>query len=106
MKSFDTWLDRFCRKHPNFTLPNLMMYVVIGNVLVFLMDQFSGGTFSGLLSFNRAAIFSGEIWRLRPEVKDEEELVRRLLELYEVEEPELRKDVADFLDSLRKLGIL
>jgi hypothetical protein len=58
---------------------------------------------NGMLTLNEVG---GEIWRLLPEVKDEEELVRRLLELYEVEEPELRKDVADFLDSLRKLGIL
>jgi len=64
VKSFDTWLNRFCRKHPNFCLPNLMMYVVIGNVLVFLMDRFSGGTFSNMLYFNRDAIFSGEVWRL------------------------------------------
>ncbi len=58
---------------------------------------------NGMLTLNEVG---GEIWRLLPEVKDEEELVRRLLELYEVEESELRKDVADFLDSLRKLGIL
>ena len=58
---------------------------------------------NGMLTLNEVG---GEIWRLLPEVKDEEELVRRLLELYEVEEAELRKDVADFLDSLRKLGIL
>jgi len=59
--------------------------------------------FNGMLTLNEVG---GEIWRLLPEVKDEEELVRRLLDLYEVEETELRKDVADFLDSLRKLGIL
>jgi len=58
---------------------------------------------NGMLTLNEVG---GEIWRLLPEVKDEEELVRRLLDLYEVEETELRKDVADFLDSLRKLGIL
>ena len=64
MKSFDTWLDRFCRKYPRFSLPNLMMYVVIGNALVYLLDQFSRGTFSLLLYFSRSAIFRGEIWRL------------------------------------------
>ena len=58
---------------------------------------------NGMLTLNEGG---GEIWRLLPEVKDEEELGRRLLELYEVEESERRKDVADFLDSLRKLGIL
>ena len=58
---------------------------------------------NGMLTLNEVG---GEIWHLLPEVKDEEELIARLLDLYEVEEEELRKDVGDFLDSLRKLGIL
>ncbi len=58
---------------------------------------------NGMLTLNEVG---GEIWRLLPEVRDEEELIARLLELYEVEEQELRKDVTEFLDSLRKLGIL
>lgn len=64
VKSFDSWLDRFCRKHPRFEVPNLIVYIIIGNALVFLLDRFSGGTFSLLISFNRSAIFSGQIWRL------------------------------------------
>ena len=64
MNSFDSWLNRFCRKHPRFELPNLMMYVVIGNVLVYLLDMFSRGTFSALLTFSRSAILHGQIWRL------------------------------------------
>lgn len=64
MNSFDTWLDRFCRKHPRFGIPNLMMYVVFGNLLVFLLDQFSGGACTDLLCFSRSAIFSGQVWRL------------------------------------------
>ena len=58
---------------------------------------------NGMLTLNEVG---GEIWRLLPEVKDEEELIARLLDLYEVEEEELRKDVGDFLESLRKLGLL
>jgi len=64
VNSFDSWLNRFCRKHPRFELPNLMMYVVIGNVLVYLLDMFSRGTFSALLTFSRSAILHGQIWRL------------------------------------------
>lgn len=64
MRSFDNWLDRFCRRFPGFALPNLMMYVVLGNVLVYCMDQFSAGTFSAMLCFSRAAILRGELWRL------------------------------------------
>ncbi len=58
---------------------------------------------NGMLTLNEVG---GEIWRLLPEVEDEEELITRLLEIYDVEEEELRKDVAEFLNALRKLGIL
>ena len=58
---------------------------------------------NGMLTLNE---MGGEIWKLLPQVADEEELIQRLLEEYEVEEDELRKDVREFLDSLKKLGIL
>ena len=58
---------------------------------------------NGMLTLNE---MGGEIWKLLPQVKDEEELIQRLLEEYEVEEEELRADVTEFLGSLRKLGIL
>ena len=58
---------------------------------------------NGMLTLNEVG---GDIWKLLPEVKDEEELVARLLDIYEVEEEELRADVTEFLNSLRKLGIL
>ena len=58
---------------------------------------------NGMLTLNE---MGGEIWKLLPQVADEEELIQRLLEEYEVEEEELRRDVTEFLDSLKKLGIL
>lgn len=58
---------------------------------------------NGMLTLNEVG---GEIWRLLPEAEDEEDLIARLLEIYDVEEEELRKDVTDFLNTLRKLGIL
>ena len=58
---------------------------------------------NGMLTLNE---MGGEIWKLLPQVRDEEELIQRLLEEYEVGEEELRADVTEFLDSLRKLGIL
>lgn len=58
---------------------------------------------NGMLTLNEVG---AEIWHLLPEVKDEEELIARLLEIYEVEEEPLRKDVSEFLNSLRTLGIL
>lgn len=67
MRAMQHWLDRFCYKHPRLGIPGLMRYIVIGNVLVYLLDLFSiggGAIGSGLFSFNTSAILSGQIWRL------------------------------------------
>ncbi len=58
---------------------------------------------NGMLTLNEAG---AEIWKMLPEVKTEEEIISRLLEEYEVEEAELRRDVTAFLDKLRELGII
>ena len=64
MKAISRWLDRFCYNHPNFGIPNLMKYIVIGNVLVYFLDMFSQGYVSWMLSFSRPLILRGEVWRI------------------------------------------
>ena len=67
MRAIQQWLDRFCLKHPRLSIPGLMRYVVIGNVLIYLLDMFSlggGAVGSSLFSFNAPAILSGQVWRL------------------------------------------
>jgi len=66
MKTFNRWLDRFCAMHPRFGISNLMLYVAIGNVAVYLIDLFSysGFALTSALMFSREAIFHGQIWRL------------------------------------------
>ena len=64
MRSVDSWLDRFAYKHPRLGIPRLMLYIVLGNLIVFFFDQFSGYTFSPLLMFSAANILHGEVWRL------------------------------------------
>ena len=64
MRSIEKRLDQFCRNHPRFGIPNLMTVLVIGTVIVFLLDRFSGYGASMLLSFSSSAIFHGQIWRL------------------------------------------
>lgn len=61
-----TWLDRFCAKHPRFSIPNLMLYIAIANVGIALIDMFGMGgvSLSNMLYFSRDAILSGQIWRL------------------------------------------
>ena len=58
---------------------------------------------NGMIILNEVG---GEVWKLLPEVADEEELISRLLEEYDVEEAVLRKDVEAFLGELRALNIL
>ena len=64
MRSVDSWLSRFCYRHPRLGIPNLMRYVVFANVIVFVMDMFSSGTFSALLAFHPARVLHGQVWRL------------------------------------------
>ena len=64
MGTLSRWLSRFCYKHPNFSIPGLMKYIAIGNVVVWLLTMVSNGTFVSLLTFIPERIFRGEVWRL------------------------------------------
>ncbi|MCI8870779.1 MAG: rhomboid family intramembrane serine protease [Lawsonibacter sp.] len=64
MKMLSRWLSRFCYDHPRFGIPELMKYIVFGNVAVFVLDLFSQGTFSAIIAFYPSLIFRGQIWRL------------------------------------------
>jgi hypothetical protein len=59
--------------------------------------------FNGMITLNEVG---GEVWKLLPLVADEEELIARLLEEYDVEESVLRQDVEAFLGELRALKII
>ena len=39
-------IDRFCAKHPNFGIPNLMKIIVFGQIAVYLVDLISRLMFS------------------------------------------------------------
>lgn len=67
MRALQRWLDRFCLKHPRLSIPGLMRYIIIGNVIVYLLNAFSmGGTALGsaYLGFDAVQILHGQIWRL------------------------------------------
>ena len=57
-------IDRFCAKHPGFGVPNLMMYMAIGQGIVGLLDLFTKEGLSGLMMFDGAHILAGQVWRL------------------------------------------
>ncbi len=65
MKKLHDTIDRFCILHPRFGIPNLMLYIVIANFAVYLLDSFSNGTtLSGLLYFSLDTVARGQLWRI------------------------------------------
>ena len=64
MKKLSAAVDRFAMQHPRFGIPNLMLYIVGGNAIVYLLSVFAGAEAVSFLAFHWAAIKSGELWRL------------------------------------------
>ncbi len=58
---------------------------------------------NGMLTLNE---LGAEIWRMLPEAKNEEEIISKILEEYDAQPEEVRRDVAEFLGKLRELGII
>lgn len=65
MKNLRNQFERFCYRHRNKGIPNLMLYVVIANAIVYILSMFDGSyTLYSALCFNRSLILQGQIWRL------------------------------------------
>ena len=65
MRSLNKKIDQFCWNHPNFGIPRLMLYIVIGNVIVWLFGMMdTTGTLYNLLYFDPALFCRGQICRL------------------------------------------
>ena len=65
MKKLVDAVDRFCYRHPRFGIPNLMLYIVIANAIIWvfsLMD--TSNILIPLLRFSPWHILHGQIWRL------------------------------------------
>lgn len=63
MKSLMKKVDRFCYQHPRFGINNLMLYIVIGNVVVWLFSLFAPEILQ-YLYFSPYHILHGQVWRL------------------------------------------
>ena len=64
MKAVSRWLDRFCYHHPNLGIPNLMKYIALGNVIIFVGDMVTMGGFSWMTRFYPELILQGQVWRI------------------------------------------
>ena len=58
---------------------------------------------NGMLTLNEVG---ADIWKMLPQVENEEEIVARLVQDYDADPAQVREDVAEFISHLRELGIL
>ena len=57
--------ERFCFRNRDKGIPNLMLYIALGNALVIIMSMINGGSILyDLLSFDKGKILEGQVWRL------------------------------------------
>ena len=65
MKKLMQAVDRFCYRHPRFGIPNLMLYIVIANALIWLFSMMdTSGTLTMALMFSPYHILRGQVWRI------------------------------------------
>lgn len=65
MKKLRNRFDRFCFRHRDKGIPNLMMYIALGSALIYIINMIDKTyTLYNILCFDRAAILQGQIWRL------------------------------------------
>ena len=65
MKNLRSRFERFCYKHRDKGIPNLMLYLSLGSAVVYFLSMIDqNSTLYYLLCFNRAQILQGQVWRL------------------------------------------
>ena len=65
MKKLSQRFNFFCYQNRDKGIPNLMLYIALGNAIVLIMSMFNGGIdLVSLLGFNKTAILKGQVWRL------------------------------------------
>lgn len=63
MKDPRSHIEKFCYKHPNFGVPNLMKYVAIANIVFWLIGAVNP-VLANYLVFSPYHILHGQVWRL------------------------------------------
>ena len=65
MKNLRRGFERFCFRNRDKGIPNLMLYIAIGNAIVLVMSMINGGNaLYDLLCFDKSKILQGQVWRL------------------------------------------
>ena len=65
MKKLSRKFERLCVRHRDKGIPNLMLYITLGNALVVIMSMMNNGDYLyELLCFDKNRILQGQVWRL------------------------------------------
>ena len=65
MKKLRTRFNRFCLRNRDKGIPNLMLYIALGNAIVMVMSMINGGgVLYEQLCFDKNKILEGQVWRL------------------------------------------
>lgn len=64
MKRLSDAIDRFCARHPRLGIPNLIRYIIIANVALYILQIFAGGGTLDFLTLEPGAVLRGEVWRI------------------------------------------
>jgi len=65
LKNLRKRIDLFFYKNSSKGIPNLMLYIALGNAIVLIFSLFNGGSsLFNLLCFDKTRILKGEVWRL------------------------------------------
>ena len=64
MRAISRGLSRFCYNHPNLGIPDLIKYIALGNVFVYIADMLTNGWVSMFIRFYPELILQGQVWRL------------------------------------------
>lgn len=58
------WLNKLDRKYGKYAIHGLIKYIILANIIVYVVDIIANGFATGLLLFNPALILQGQIWRI------------------------------------------
>lgn len=58
------WLNKLERKFGKLSIPNLMLYITVGMLIIFLVDLGTSIDVQSYLTLDRNLLFKGQVWRL------------------------------------------
>lgn len=64
LRKLNSAMERFALRHPNFGVPNLMLYIVIGNVAAFFLLRMTNYQAYLAMAFEWGSILRFQLWRL------------------------------------------